>query len=379
MIPENSNLNAGKAAAFTLLVTEAGANADDASETLLRMPVDVKDVRTGRLLAASPELFFSQYEHALIENIHAVPGAAEAAIDYCAAHPAVELLAAGAQTHEHLKAIKAKAQALGVTMAVQRVCVSRALRCEPAVLSNLSELTALTRVRPELTPDESLVQAGRRHSDGRGTAEWSERFNNFVFEDAIARLHIRDSAVFFGFMKALVAMTGRGVNWASIGAESGISGPCARDWTGFLCDAGLTILITPTQTKKRRTILRPKLAWTSPGLAVWLSDGVSKVTEAMRPALFDNAVMLAVADALPEAEFSYFLDTNGVYIPLLVKIGDELPVGIHIVRNDEDLARASRYQASVAKAGLCQPSGIAVTLANPIQSECSNLRKVPIL
>ncbi|MDO4937526.1 MAG: hypothetical protein Q4E62_06390 [Sutterellaceae bacterium] len=163
-----------------------------------------------------------------------------------------------------------------------------------------------------------IASSGMPETDKSPALYWTETFKRLLIEDIVPELGIRDRAVFFSFMKALAKRTAQGLNWAAIGAEVGISAPCARDWTQFLASVGVIDLIEPMSAPApRRAKIRKKLYWTTPGLALWLSDNMTSPDAAAQSSLLENILYLAIKDAFPRAQFMHFLDTNYVKAHLI--------------------------------------------------------------
>ena len=290
---------------------ELSLDATDAA----KMTVDLFDVRAWRFFKANPNSFFEQYaDDFVIVNAQAAEGFLEKAASFlqdnllstltvCARYARNELFCF-AQAH-----------------ADDDIGVEISFRAGPRSVSAQTQDGSITafEVRNNCRDLCHLIaSSGMPSLETSPAAYWTETFKRLLIEDIVPELGIRDRALFFAFMKALAKRTSQGLNWAGIGAEVGISAPCARDWTQFLAQIAVVVLIEPmTAPSPRRAKIRKKLYWTTPGLALWLSDNMTSPEVDAQYALLENILYLAVKDAKPDAQFMHFLDTNYVKAHLI--------------------------------------------------------------
>ncbi len=328
---------------LTLYATEMGREAAEAPELTAAPRADLADIRAWRFFDAAPDEFFAQYAaNFVIDHVHVAFGAVDTALRLLSEGrlPAVKL--AGHFGAARLASLKASCQEKGVRLAIRRLPA-------PRVLALQDEATLCWR----LPPQRALPAAGLRKAAAQNPAvSWAAWFNRFYADEVLPVLRPRSSAAFFGFMKTLSEASAQGLNWAGLGARCGLSGPSVRDWCRFLTDAGVIDLVSARRAAPpRRAKLRPKLYWNAPGLAVWLSDAVTGVEGALRRALLENAVYLALKDAHPGAAFEHFLDTNAVRAPLLLTENGRT-TAFYFPTDDAERQLALKHQASLLKAGL---------------------------
>ena len=321
------------------------------------MTVDLADIRAWRFFAAAPREFLAQYaDDFIIKNAHCAERFLAESLAFLADNPVSTLTAAGRFTRGMLECARRMAREVDVGFSALELPAERLF-------------TLVRRTSGELLLKSNcadggqgwpavLAKAGMPAGERSPAIYWSEAFRRIVIEDAVPELRIRDRAVFFGFMKALSGFTARGLNWAALALRSGISAPCARDWTRFLASIGLIDLIEPLSAPApRRAKMRPKLYWTAPGLALWLSDSMRDPSPQLTAALSENAVYLALKTAQPHAGFVHFLDTNAVCAPFVSQL--QTPAGLvrhafFVVTDERGAARAFSHLRSLAKIGLVE-------------------------
>ena len=286
----------------------------EASDSL-KMTVDLFDVRAWRFFQASPQSFFEQYaDDFVIVNAHAVEGFLEKAAEFLQDNLLSRLTVCGRFSRQNILAFAQKHQDDDIGLGLHFLNSPRVL--EVASSNNTVESFGLKGHFRDLT--HLIACAGMKNTDTSPAAYWTETFKHLLIEDIVPELGIRDRSVFFAFIKALAGFTAQGLNWAALGSQAGISAPCARDWTQFLAQIGVIDLIEPLSAPPpRRAKIRKKLYWTTPGLALWLSDNMTSPDKRHRDALLENIVYLALKDALPQAQFLHFLDTNYIKAQLI--------------------------------------------------------------
>ena len=136
-----------------------------------------------------------------------------------------------------------------------------------------------------------------------------------------------------------------------------------------------------TARPPRRAKLRPKLYWTTPGLALWLSDEMTSPGEVLSASLLENALFLALKDALPEARFMHFADTNHIVAPLvaLVKADDGTVLEpFWCAADDAGKAAARKALKSLARASITDDAGSLVVLNMTDASELLTVEAISI-
>ncbi len=341
---------------------EAGAAADAP-----RAVVELSDIRAWRFFRAAPQDFLEQYASGfIISDVHLAEGFLGFALEFLVRRPAATLWVRERISRRALIEQVTAARREGIACEVRQFHAARALKAalsDDLALEALAPACAPARAAPQPV---NLLAAGPEPGATRFSASgWTDFFKRLWYEDLASTLRLRDRSSFFSFMKALSARTARPLNWAEIAAESGISAPTARDWTRHLESIGLCELIEPMRAQPpRRAKLRPKLYWTTPGLALWLSDEMTRPCESFVGALFENALYLSLKDALPQARFLHFADTNRITAPIIA-LEEELPARAFFTAaaGAQDVqAHAVKSLKSMARAGLCAPQASLVVL-----------------
>ena len=341
-----------------------------------RMLVELSDIRAWRFFEAAPEDFLEQYaSDFVIADAHLAPCFYERALDFLQSRPQARLtMRARFCRRTLLEAMKAAA-ARGISVEARHFSSRRALAARielsqslPIESSGQSPEGCSTNIalREVVCTAASQTEGGgaQHFSDiygaGPGLSHdqaqrfsaqaWTNFFKHMWFEDLAPALRLRDRSSFFSYMKALARQTSQGLNWAQIAASSSISAPTARDWTRHLESIGLCELIEPLRAPApRRAKLRPKLYWTTPGLALWLADSMLSPSEEFAAALVENALFLALKDALPQARFYHFIDTNYITAPIVAEI-DGIKTAFYLAHNDREMMHAVKSLKSLAKA-----------------------------
>lgn len=319
-------------------------------DTIVLMPVDLADIRAWRYFKASPMSFFEQYaDDFLIANANLAPDVLKQAVVFLDENPVSTLKISGHFSRQAIEAIKALAQEHDIGVDVCLRPAARAIRAEVDEKSGALQLAWTTGAA---TVAGHLAAAG--HAPGKGTVQrWTQTFRELLVGDFLPELRLRDRDMFFRFMKALSALTARPVNWTELGRQTGASHTCVRAWTEHLAAIGLVDLIGPmTAPAPRRAKLRPKLYWTAPGLALWLSDTMTRPTAGQISALYENAVYLALKDAMPDAYWLHFMDTNAIEVHLIALESGKFPHPIFFTGDKFDDKFALKCLKSLAKIGL---------------------------
>lgn len=331
----------------------------------LKMTVDLFDVRAWRFFKTAPQSFFEQYaDDFVIVNVQAVDNFLEEAAKFLSENLVSTLTVCGRFSRQVLFAFKKEHQDDDIGVEIRFLTSPRALHAQ--VLDN--RIAGFECVHPELDAVRRIAAAGMEETKLSPAAYWTKTFQKLLIEDIIPELGVRDRSVFFTFMKTLAGCTAQGLNWAAIGSESGISAPCARDWTQYLADIGVIDLVDAmTAPAPRRAKIRKKLYWTAPGLALWLSDSMTAPSESLVSAMTENLAYLAIKDALPQASFLHFLDTNNVKAQIIAQEKDT-STAFYFASESFTRADAVRSLKSLSKIHLVEPSGFWMQMSeNPAQ------------
>lgn len=363
---------------------EAGADQarplQDAAADSSRMTVELSDIRAWRFFEAAPQDFLHQYAgDFVIADVHLAPSFFEQALDFLHAEPQAHLCLRGRFSRRKLLETIDAAKAQSISVEVHEGAGLRALAAHIETQSSRANnpdsaslnpasglvLRELAFAHPCADEGSAVRSIADIYGAGPGSASsqaqrfsaqaWTNFFKQLWFEDLAPTLRLRDRSSFFSYMKALARQTSKGLNWAKTGEAASISAPTARDWTKHLESIGLCELIEPLRAPApRRAKLRPKLYWTTPGLALWLADSMLHPTEDFAAALVENALYLALKDALPSARFLHFVDTNGITAPIVVE-NEGLKTAFFLVRDEKERLHATKSLKSLAKAAIVSP------------------------
>lgn len=107
--------------------------------------------------------------------------------------------------------------------------------------------------------------------------EWQDYYASYVQtliqQDVMRILQINDEMVFFKFLCAAAAQTGRIVNYAELAKAAEISAPTAKQWVKTLEAIGIIYMLQPFNPPGSKYVVRaPKLYFCDTGLAAYLTS-----------------------------------------------------------------------------------------------------------
>ena len=107
--------------------------------------------------------------------------------------------------------------------------------------------------------------------------EWQDYYASYVQtliqQDVMKILQINDEMVFFKFLCAAAAQTGRIVNYAELAKAAEISAPTAKQWVKTLESIGIIYMLQPFNPPSSKYVVRaPKLYFCDTGLAAYLTS-----------------------------------------------------------------------------------------------------------
>ena len=107
--------------------------------------------------------------------------------------------------------------------------------------------------------------------------EWQSYYASYVQtliqQDVMRILQINDEMVFFKFLCAAAAQTGRIVNYAELAKAAEISAPTAKQWVKTLEAIGIIYMLQPFNPPGSKYVVRaPKLYFCDTGLAAYLTS-----------------------------------------------------------------------------------------------------------
>ncbi len=339
---------------LTVHAAEAGARLPDFTQQGTRMTVDMLDIRAWRFFATAPSSFFEQYaDDFVILNAHVAENFLDKAVEFLEANLLSTLTVSGRFNRRAIEILNSNLSDKDVGLVVHPHPAFRSLKAKG------EDGTIDFEVQGDFPNTLAIAaHAGMPTDSSTPPAEyWTTYFRKLVIEDIIPELRMRDKNIFFLFMKALASMTAQGLNWSRLGELAEISAPSARDWTHFLSHIGVVDLVDPmTAPAPRRAKLRPKLYWTSPGLALWLSESMNRPSQEVQRALSENLAYLALKDAFPQARFLHFLDTNNVRAHWII-VQKDLSTAYFMQETSFAQKDALRNLKSLSKIGLVAKEG----------------------
>lgn len=107
--------------------------------------------------------------------------------------------------------------------------------------------------------------------------EWQSYYasyvQNLIQQDVMKLLQINDEMVFFKFLCAAAAQTGRIVNYAELAKAAEISAPTAKQWVKTLEAISIIYMLQPFNPPGSKYVVRaPKLYFCDTGLAAYLTS-----------------------------------------------------------------------------------------------------------
>ena len=207
------------------------------------------------------------------------------------------------------------------------------------VSQSLAGRTALLRLLPftlaerrlagaSETVDDVLYSGGypRIHDQALDpTQALADYVVTYVDRDAQRIGGIRDLAAFRRFVRLCAGRVGQLLNLSSLGADTGVSQPTAREWLGVLEASDIVFRLPPYHTNIRKRLTKsPKLYFVDVALASYLigiRNSEQLATHPLRGPLFENA---AISEAVKHsynharyAELSFFRTSDGLECDLL--------------------------------------------------------------
>lgn len=107
--------------------------------------------------------------------------------------------------------------------------------------------------------------------------EWQSYYACYVQTllqyDVMKQLQVNDEMIFFTFLRAAAAQTGRIVNYAELAKTAEISAPTAKQWVKILEDIGIIYMLPPFMPPGSKYVVKaPKLYFCDTGLAAYLTS-----------------------------------------------------------------------------------------------------------
>lgn len=171
--------------------------------------------------------------------------------------------------------------------------------------------------------------------------EWQDYYASYVqtliHQDVMRILQINDEMVFFKFLCAAAAQTGRIVNYAELAKAAEISAPTAKQWVKTLEAIGIIYMLQPFNPPGSKYVVRaPKLYFCDTGLAVYLTswnNPEALETGAMSNEFFETWVVMEIYKSYSNnglvPPLYYLRNFNGKELDLIIyENGIAYPVAI---------------------------------------------------
>ena len=143
---------------------------------------------------------------------------------------------------------------------------------------NSLALRAKTSTRYSLKEIYKIIWQGSmpaiyNNSDVEWRSYYASYVQTLIQQDVMKILQINDEMVFFKFLCAAAAQTGRIVNYAELAKAAEISAPTAKQWVKTLEAIGIIYMLQPFNSPGSKYVVRaPKLYFCDTGLAAYLTS-----------------------------------------------------------------------------------------------------------
>lgn len=175
------------------------------------------------------------------------------------------------------------------------------------------------------------------NSDVEWQAFYAFYVQALIQQDVMKILQINDEMVFFKFLCAAAAQTGRIVNYAELAKAAEISAPTAKQWVKTLEAIGIIYMLQPFNPPGSKYVVRaPKLYFCDTGLAVYLTswnNPEALETGAMSNEFFETWVVMEIYKSYSNnglvPPLYYLRNFNGKELDLIIyENGIAYPVAI---------------------------------------------------
>lgn len=189
--------------------------------------------------------------------------------------------------------------------------------------------------RAPATLDELLFTGGYPPLYDRDVAvrAWISAYvTAYVERDVRQALKIQDLETFQRFVRLCAGRTGQLLNYSALAADCGITHNTAKAWLSVLEGSYILFQLRPHHANFRKRLVKaPKLYFYDVGLAAWLM-GIQTPqqieTHPLRGNLFETFVvaewMKSFCHRAERAAFSFWRDSNGVEVDLLIEQGGKV-------------------------------------------------------
>ena len=164
---------------------------------------------------------------------------------------------------------------------------------------------------------------------GKNTAKlfYPSYVRTYIEKDIRDLLNIKDSMLFFRFLKLCAARIGSVFNANELSGEVGVDSKTITAWLSVLTASYIIYLLPPYyENISKRLVKRPKLYFTDPGLACYMLDIESPAQlskDKMRGNIFENYIVMEAikhrTNNGKEGGVYFYRDSNGNEVDLLIK------------------------------------------------------------
>jgi hypothetical protein len=210
----------------------------------------------------------------------------------------------------------------------------------PVPPSDLALQDSVPSPAPEMELNDVLFTGlyPRIHDRNLEPTRWLDGyFRTYVERDVRTLTNVGDLEAFTRFVSLCAGRAGQLLNLSSLGADTGISQPTARNWLSILKTSYIVDLLQPHhQNFRKRLVKSPKLYFVDTGLLCFLL-GIEHAeqlrTHPLRGSIFENFIIQEQRKSFLHTgrtpRLFFWRDSNGVEVDLLIDLGDHrIPVEI---------------------------------------------------
>jgi uncharacterized protein len=163
---------------------------------------------------------------------------------------------------------------------------------------NTLSVTEILRARPSMSTQDVLYRGGWPelyvHLAKDPKKFLDDYINSYIEKDIVLAAGIQKSREFLRFVKLLAGRVGSLLDFASLGADTGVDSKTAKEWISVLEKMHIVALVAPYSTNlSSRLTKSPKLYFIDTGLACRLQGWTSAepiLTSPQQGSLFENLV-----------------------------------------------------------------------------------------
>ena len=257
---------------------------------------------------------------------------------------------------------------------------------------NSLTLRAKTTTRYSLKEIYKIIWQGSmpaiyNNSDVEWQSYYASYVQTLIHLDVMRVLQINDEMVFFKFLCAAAAQTGRIVNYAELAKAAEISAPTAKQWVKTLEAIGIIYMLPPFNPPGSKYVVRaPKLYFCDTGLAAYLTswnNHESLETGAMSNEFFATWVVMEIYKSYTNnglvPPLYYLRNFNGKELDLIIfEKGVAYPVAIRKSALPNKVVKTFAILTPVANdAKINIGEGAIICFADEVMLASENISYVP--